>query len=226
MGEMVKMSQFTVGEWTVEPDIGRILRNGESTELEPRVMDLLVYLAEHAGKTVSTDDLALKVWAGRAVTDQPVYQGIAQLRKALDDEARHPRYIATITKKGYRLIAPVGDADAEPIGLLPQPRQQSRFLVPVISLFLAGTYMFFSSSDVSVSRERAIPSIIEYGSIAVLPFVDMSEDGSQQYLGDGLAEELIHRIAAVPDVKVVARTSSFSFRESVLDVREIGERLG
>ncbi len=226
MGEMVDMSQFTVGEWTVEPDIGRILRNGESTELEPRVMDLLVYLAEHAGETVSTDDLAAKVWAGRAVTDQPVYQGIAQLRKALDDEARHPRYIATITKKGYRLIAPVGDADDEPMGLLPRPRQQPRFLVPVISLVLAGTYMFFGSSDVSISRERPIPSVIEYGSIAVLPFVDMSEDGSQQYLGDGLAEELIHRIAAVPDVKVVARTSSFSFRESEIDVREIGERLG
>ena len=108
MGALAETSQFTVGEWTVEPDIGRIRRNGVSHELEPRVMDLLVYLADNAGETVSTDDLAEKVWAGRAVTDQPVYQGIAQLRKALDDEARHPRYIVTVTKKGYRLIAAVG----------------------------------------------------------------------------------------------------------------------
>ena len=228
MSKLAQMTHFIVGEWTVEPDIGQIRRNGESTELEPRVMDLLVYLADHAGETVSTDDLAETVWAGRAVTDQPVYQGIAQLRKAPDDEARHPRYIATVTKKGYRLIAAVGSAEADvvPVGSQAQSRPQRRILVPIVSLFLAGTYLFFSSSDVSVSREGGNPVPNAFGSIAVLPFVDMSEDRSQQYLGDGLAEELIHRIAIVPDLQVVARTSSFSFRDSEVNVQEIGKQLG
>ena len=228
MGELSELAQFTVGEWTVEPDIGRIRRNEESHELEPRVMDLLVYLADRAGETVSTDDLAETVWAGRAVTDQPVYQGIAQLRKALDDDSRNPKYIVTVTKKGYRLIAEVGGVEADVVaaGSQLQPRQQPRILVPIVSLFLAGSYLFFSSSDVSVSREGGNPVPSAYGSIAVLPFVDMSEDGSQQYLGDGIAEEMIHRIAAVPDVRVVARTSSFSFRDNQTDVQSIGDQLG
>jgi len=228
MGELAQSSEFTVGEWTVEPNLGRIIRNGEPTVLEPRIMELLVYLAHRAGKTVSTDELAEKVWAGRAVSDQPVYQGIAQLRKALVDEARHPRYIATVTKKGYRLIASVGMPEPEvaPTGIRPRSERQPRFLLPVFSLILAGSYLFLSSSDVSVSRERRNPTPSEFGSIAVLPFVDMSEDRSQQYLGDGIAEEVIHRIAAVPNVRVVARTSSFSFRDSQADVQSIGERLG
>ena len=124
--------------------------------LEPRIMELLVFLAEHAGETVSTDELAEKVWAGRAVSDQPVYQGIAQLRKALEDEARHPRYIATATKKRYCLIASVGMPESEvaPTGIWPRSERQPRFLLPVFSLILAGSYLFLSSSDVSVSRRR------------------------------------------------------------------------
>ena len=223
MGEWVELSQFTVGDWTVEPGIGQISRDGESTVLEPRVMDLLVYLADRAGQTVSTDELASEVWAGRAISDQPVYQGIAQLRKALDDEARHPRYIATVTKKGYRLVAPVAGVGISDVVAQPA-RQQPKYLMPTLSLLLAGTYLFLSSSDVSVSREQAVSTLIS--SIAVLPFIDMSEDGSKQYLGDGLAEELIHRIAMDPEMKVVARTSSFAFRDGQTDIKEIGERLG
>ncbi len=126
MGEPAQSALFTVGEWTVEPNLGRIRRNVETIILEPRIMDLLVDLASHAGETVSTDELAQRVWFGRAVTDQPVYQAIAQLRKALDDEARHPRYIATVTKKGYRLIAPVEmpEPEAAPSGI--QPRSPGR----------------------------------------------------------------------------------------------------
>ncbi len=223
MGEWVESSQFTVGDWTVEPGIGQISRDGESTVPEPRVMDLLVYLADRAGQTGSTDELASEVWAGRAISDQPVYQGIAQLRKALNDEARHPRYIATVTKKGYRLVAPVAGVGISDVVAQPA-RQQPKYLMPALSLLLAGTYLFLSSSDVSVSQEQAVSTLIS--SIAVLPFIDMSEDGSKQYLGDGLAEELIHRIAMDPEMKVVARTSSFAFRDGQTDIKEIGERLG
>ena len=182
MAELAQSSRFTVGEWTVEPDLGQISRNGDPTILEPRVMDLLVYLADRAGETISTDELAESVWAGRAVTDQPVYQGIAQLRNALDDEARAPQYIATVTKRGYRLIAPVSIPDSEtaPPVVRSRSQKQPRSLMPVFSLILAGSYLFLSSSDVSVSRERWISVPIEFGSIAVMPFVDMSEDRSQQ----------------------------------------------
>lgn len=64
-----------------------------------------------------------------------------------------------------------------------------------------------------------------YESIAVLPFVDLSAGGSDTYFGDGLAEELLNALAGIPDLKVAARTSSFAFRSSELDVREIGRGL-
>ena len=228
MGKPAQSAQFTVGDWTVEPNLGRIHRNSESAVLEPRIMDLLVELASHAGETVSTDELVQRVWSGRIVSDQPVYQGIAQLRKALDDEAPHPRYIATVTKKGYRLIASVGvpESEAAPTGDQPQAVRQHRILVPALSLMLVGVYLFLSISDVAVSHAGGSPVPSAFGSIAVLPFVDMSEDRSHQYLGDGLAEELIHRLSALQDVRVVARTSSFSFRDSNSDVQEIGRQLG
>ena len=72
-----------------------------------RIRFTALVVVKHAGQTVSTDELTRTVWHGRAMSDQPIYQGIAQLRKALDDEARHPKYIITVTKKGYRLIAKV-----------------------------------------------------------------------------------------------------------------------
>ncbi|MGI9223146.1 MAG: winged helix-turn-helix domain-containing protein [Woeseiaceae bacterium] len=222
MGDLAQSAQFTVGEWTVEPTLGHIRRVGQVKELEPRVMDLLVHLAENAGETVSTDELVSAVWAGRAVTDQPVYQGIAQLRKALEDDSRQPRYIVTVTKKGYRLIAAINTGDI--VAETGTPRRRP-LLVPVMSLFLAGSYFLLSSSDISVSRERPATAL-EAGSIAILPFVDMSEDQGHQYLGDGIAEELIHRIATDSDIRVVARTSSFSFRERDADVQAIGRRLG
>ena len=66
---------------------------------------------------------------------------------------------------------------------------------------------------------------IEKNSIAVLPFVDMSPDGDQEYFGDGIAEELLNLLAKMPELKVAARTSSFTFKEQNEDVSVIGEKL-
>lgn len=221
MGKLAEKSRFTVGDWTVEPDSDRITHGETTVELEPRVMDLLVHLAEHAGETVSINDLAATVWAGHVVSDNPVYQAIAQLRKALGDEAQHPRYIATVTKRGYRLVAPVEHTDVPPGEQRPKWGR-----VPLaIGLVLAAVaaWVWFDNARL---RDAPEPSSKPFNSIAVLPFRDMSEDGSQEYLGDGIAEELIHRFAAMPDVKVIARTSSFAFRGEETDVRKIGADLG
>ena len=230
MKKPVPRTQYAVGEWTVDPGLGHIRRSGISVDLEPRVMDLLEFLAGRAGETVSTDELADAVWAGRAVGDQPVYQGIAQLRKALGDDARRPRYIATVTKKGYRLVAPVRRSVADGnVAAVPSqtPSAGARQLrVAFLATLALGMHLLFASSDVNVPGVIAEHSRTRFETIAVLPFTDMSPGGDHQYLGDGIAEELIHRIAAISDVRVVARTSSFSFRDSGADVQEIGSKLG
>src|SRR5262245_33027401 len=105
---------FVVGEWTVVPSRNVLARGGDEVRVEPRVMDVLVYLAERAGEMVSKEDLIARVWNGRYVTDEVLTVAVYALRKAFADEARRPRYIETVSRRGYRLIAPVHRAAAPP----------------------------------------------------------------------------------------------------------------
>ena len=96
---------FAIGQWLVEPDLNRLSSGEEIVHLQPRTMDVLVYLADRAGQVVSADDMIRDVWHDRPMGDNPVYKAIAQLRRALGDETGEPRFIVTVPKKGYRLIA-------------------------------------------------------------------------------------------------------------------------
>src|ERR1700678_897395 len=96
-----------IGEWLVDPALDIISRDAETQKLEPRTMRLLLCLADSAGEVVSVDRLLSEVWSGVVVGSASVYQAISQLRKLLGDVDPEPTYIATIPRKGYRLIAPV-----------------------------------------------------------------------------------------------------------------------
>jgi len=98
---------FYAGEWLVEPALYRLSRNGEVTVLEPKVMQVLAHLAEHPDQLVDRDELLATVWAGTFVTDHVLNRSISQLRKVFEDNPRDPRFIETIPKAGYRLIAPI-----------------------------------------------------------------------------------------------------------------------
>ena len=99
--------RFSLGEWQVEPELNIITCAGREIRLEPTVMALLVCLSERAGSVVSKDELMWQVWMGRCVTDGVLTTTIWELRRALGDDAKRPRFIQTVPRKGYRLIAPV-----------------------------------------------------------------------------------------------------------------------
>ncbi len=99
--------RFRIGAVLVEPHRLVVSLDGQETALEPRVMEVLVALAEHAGEVVSAEQLLVEVWRGTFYGDNPVHKAIAHLRKVLADDLRSPRYIETIRKRGYRLIARV-----------------------------------------------------------------------------------------------------------------------
>ncbi len=103
----MRQSFFTLGDWTVRPARRVVERGDERISLEPKVMDVLVALASHAPDVVSADELLATCWAGQFYGDSPVHKAIAQLRRSLGDDARAPRYIATIRKRGYRVTVPV-----------------------------------------------------------------------------------------------------------------------
>ncbi len=100
-------SRFRIGALQVQPDRLIVLIDGNEIALEPRVMEVLVALAEHVGEVISAEQLLIEVWRGTFYGDNPVHKAIAQLRKLIGDDSRAPRYIETIRKRGYRLIAKV-----------------------------------------------------------------------------------------------------------------------
>src|SRR5438034_7141548 len=105
--DISKRDRFVTGEWTVTPSRNRLVRGDDEVRVEPRVMDVLVYLAGRADQVVSKEDLMQRVWEDRYVTNDVLTVTIYALRKALGDDARRPRYIETVSRRGYRLIAPV-----------------------------------------------------------------------------------------------------------------------
>ncbi|MCX6551105.1 MAG: transcriptional regulator [Acidobacteria bacterium] len=101
-------TEFVVGDWLIQPGLNRVSRHGSSARVRPQLMDLLVCLARHAGRTVSRDALLTEVWPGQSfIADSGVARCVAELRQALGDRAGAPTLIQTIPKRGYRLIAPV-----------------------------------------------------------------------------------------------------------------------
>lgn len=116
-GDKRKHNPFLAGEWVVEPSRNLLTRGQEQVRVEPRVMDVLVYLADRAGEMVSKEELVERLWQGRYVTDDVLTVTIYALRKALGDDARRPHYIETVSRRGYRWIAPV----TKPAGATPEP---------------------------------------------------------------------------------------------------------
>jgi DNA-binding winged helix-turn-helix (wHTH) protein len=100
-------ADFRVGPWLVEPSLNSISRNGATTRLEPKMMQMLVCLAEYAGETLSKEKLLKTVWPDTFVSDAAWKRSISELRRVFEDDASEPRVIQTIAKRGYRFIAAV-----------------------------------------------------------------------------------------------------------------------
>jgi adenylate cyclase len=103
-------SDFRVGCWLVAPSLNSISCKGTTVRLEPKVMEVLVCLAQHAGETLPKETLFQTVWPDTFVTDDVLTHSISDLRRAFEDDPREPHIIQTIPKRGYRLVAPVSTA--------------------------------------------------------------------------------------------------------------------
>ncbi|MBN2170586.1 MAG: PD40 domain-containing protein [Candidatus Krumholzibacteriota bacterium] len=112
---------FRVGDWLVEPRLNRIRSGDRQATLEPRVMDVLCLLAARPGAVVTRRDLLNAVWAETAVGEETLTRAVSELRRALADDPRAPRYVETIRKAGYRLVATVSPAQAEDASGEPAP---------------------------------------------------------------------------------------------------------
>jgi TolB-like protein/DNA-binding winged helix-turn-helix (wHTH) protein len=255
-------SGFYLGDQRVETVRCAILTADGEVRVEPRVMDVLVLMVRHAGQVVSREEFIKSVWNGTFVTDEVLSRCVYRLRQALGDDTRKPRFIETVSKRGYRLIAPVRESTTTMVTdapesakiplestsqqhLIPEPKHNHPITREYLYWILSAAavcvsvviYLLYSAdgtkkqvSDRDVGVDSAVVAYQQAqdtsNSIAILPFVNMSGSPENDYFCDGISEELIGLLAKVPSLKVVARTSSFEFKDKGTDVRRIAQQLG
>ncbi len=232
--EVSKQTPFRVGDWHVDPASGRMTHGDKDIKLEPRVMDVLVYLAARPGQVVTRDELEANVWAGRVISYDALTSTVQKLRKAFADDARQPRVIETLSKKGYRLVAPVSLPGASlnmeqfhetvvaASGHSNLWMRAGTVAALIIALVIVAAIIRLESRGVPTDRdgEETTPN-----SIAVLPFDNLSGDPAQEYFADGMTDDLITRLARNPGLLVIARDSSFFYKGRPIDIREVAEKL-
>ena len=224
---------FQVEGWVVSPRLNSLRRNGTTVRLEPKVMQVLVCLADSAD-VVSKEKLMQTVWADTFVTDDVLTRSISELRKAFEDDRRNPRYIQTIPKGGYRLIAPVEEVGSAKKPKIPSdkvrppklelPEQTSNRLPLALVIGLALLILAYSigkyTAKTPVHTGRAM--------LAVLPFHNLSNDSQQDYFADGLTAEMISQFGRLPSERlgVIAWNTMARYRGAGQNEDQIGKDLG
>ncbi|MCB1033676.1 MAG: winged helix-turn-helix domain-containing protein, partial [Acidobacteria bacterium] len=108
------MRSFQLGPWAVHPERHELSREGEQRRVGSKVMEVLCCLASEPGRVVAKDELVERCWDGDFTSDEALSAVIYELRRTLDDDARSPRFVETIRKRGYRLVAPVAELPSGP----------------------------------------------------------------------------------------------------------------
>jgi len=217
---MGEASTFTVGEWTVTPTRCLLKGAGRSVKVKPRTMQLLAYLANHAGEVVSVDELIGSVWQGREVSDGAIYHTINQLRRALADDKDDVRFIQTVPKQGYRLVAPVTIVDSVPKPEEADDRAKNRKLVFVIAGVVALVLAVPSALYFTEARREVLPN-----SVAVLPFENLSPNPDDAFIAAGIHGAILNELSKISAMNVIARTSTLQYADRSRPIAEIAREL-
>jgi TolB-like protein len=185
---------YRFGRFSLDIDDHSLKRDGAPVQLTPKLFELLATLVENAGRLVDKESLLEKVWPDVAVEEGNLTKGVFTLRQVLGQDEQ-TRYIETVSKRGYRFVAPLQDArspTAEPPVLPDSP-------LP----------------DMAPAEN----------SIAVMPFSDMSPAHDHEFFCDGMSEEIINAHGRVPELRVASYTSSARFKKVTMDPASIGKEL-
>jgi len=222
---------FRLGTWLVHPSLNCVSRNGTSVQLEPKVMSVLVCLAEHRGEPVSKEQLLQTVWPDTFVGEGVLTRSISELRRVFEDDTREPKVIQTISKRGYRLLAPVGQengslnggsAGIDPALAARKHNWQVAWLTIAGVVVVCGLLVGFNVGDLRAHIFTVNPPI---HSLAVLPLKNLSEDPSQGYFASGMTEELITDLSQISALKVISRASSDLYEGTHQALPEIAREL-
>ncbi len=212
------------GGFALDLTRGALFRAGTEIRLRPKSFEVLRFLAENADRLVTRDEIFAAVWGDTIVTDDSLTQCLIDIRRALGDESHE--IVRTVPRRGYVFDLPVvvtGDT-REDDAASPAWRRPDRWMAAGAIVVLTALAAWWGVTRLAGGR-AAEDAPAPGNTIAVLAFSDLSEGGDQQYFADGVAEEILNLLSRAPELRVVARTSSFSFRGSDADVATIGKAL-
>lgn len=214
-----------------------LTRDGVRVTLEPRLFDMLLYLVQNPGRVLERDELLAALWPARTVDESNLGRTISSLRKVLKEHGIEETLIVTAPGRGYRFGARV---DFEPIvaetvtaSIATAPDSAApRYRRIAGVLLLCGLAALSLLTVLPPWRHTAHPADTPRfsppaRSVAVLPFNTVTGLGGaeQDYLAEGLSQELINELSRVGDIRVAARTSSLAFRAKPVSVRDIARQL-
>jgi adenylate cyclase len=183
----------------LDTDRRELRREHRLVSVAPQVFDLLSYLIANRERVLTKDELIEAIWQGRIVSDAALTTRLNVVRGAIGDSGEEQRLIKTLPRKGFRFIGGVREEQASAVA-------GSEFL-----------------SDASGRPALTLP---DKPSIAVLPFVHLSKDPEQAYFADGIVEDIITELSRFNELFVIARNSSFQYKNKAADVRQVGRELG
>ena len=197
-------ADFLLGDWLISPNLNKVSKDGHSVSVKHKSMAVIVFLADAKGEVVTRNEIMDGVWPGMEVTDDVLTQSIVELRKAFADDAKKPLIIETIPRVGFRVIASIRPAESDaPSAAKPNRRHA----IAAFVLLISGAILWTNLERDSIERDPII-TVRDSSSIAVLPFINMSDDPDNEYFSEGMSDEIRNLLGQIPDLRVIGRTSS------------------
>ncbi len=224
---LTETTPFEVAGNPVDPAGLRVTIGRSEIRLEAKAMQVLVYLAERAGRVVSRAEIEEQIWPGRVVTEDSVIKAIAKLRRVFHDDARDPQIIETVPKSGYRLIAQVTRAAeatsrtaADPGAVTGYPLRQSGTAFKwfagavLVALLLLGLWRVFDENSPDSSSS---PPTSTRPAVAVIPFTNLGRTPEDDYFANGITADLITDLSKLKGLLVIAPETAFGHRDGGAD---------
>jgi TolB-like protein/DNA-binding winged helix-turn-helix (wHTH) protein len=239
---MKESTDICFAGWVLRRNSGELVRDGVCIRLQERPLQILEQLLLHPGELVTREQLIATLWPTGVVDfDTGLNTAVRKLRIALNDDAETPHYIETIPRRGYRFIGQIESKPSESgVYLMPgdaaKIASSSPQLVPPAIKQITARVRWIAWSIVALMLIAGMTGDLLYknhvakqqdiaATIVVLPFVDMSAEQQDQPFCDGLSEELSNWLAQVPALRVVSRSSAFSYKGKNVDARQVGKEL-
>jgi len=221
------------GVFELDTESRELRKQGLKVRLQEQPFQILQILLERPGRVVSREELQRRVWPSDTFVDfdRGLYNAIKKLREALGDSAENPRFIETLSRRGYRFVAAVGGNGHIAAALEPTleatdslRRRNLRLGIGLVlgGAILAGALLGVGKLWRRFSGASAAPQI---RSIAVLPLQNLSGDPNQEYFSDGMTDGLITDLAQIGSWRVISRTSSMQYKQTNKSLPQIAREL-